>query len=215
MKTKQERSVIFKEFQTEIKKKNTFDNGKIKLLELRKELKTIYDYIFENCKKEDYSKMPLKNDKTIAFYIYHLARIEDINANTLILNKEQIFFKNIYNQLIKSPIITTGNELDREELIHFSSLLDLKQLKNYVYDVLDNTNKMIKNMTFEETKNIVPTERKNNLVKLNVVSTDENAFWLVDYWCKKTYVGLFLMPFSRHHMLHLDGCLRIMARISK
>jgi len=37
MKTKQERSEIFKSFQTNIKRKNSFELGKEKLIELRKE----------------------------------------------------------------------------------------------------------------------------------------------------------------------------------
>ena len=52
-------------------------------------------------------------------------------------------------------------------------------------------------------------KRKTELLTLHTVSYYENAFGLVDYWCNKTFAGLLLIPFSRHQMLHLDGCLRI------
>ena len=215
MKTKQERSEIFKLFQVNIKKKNSFDEGKQHLLTLRAELFAIYDYIFSTCSHDDFHQMPLAKDKTIAYYIYHLIRIEDITSNTLIAGKTQLFFADDFNQLLNSPIITTGNELSRDELVGFSKMINIDELRNYVNDVVNNTNTIIQDMTFEESKTKVSAERKEELLKTQTVSSDENAFWLVDYWCKKTYAGLFLMPFSRHHMMHLNGCLRIMDKIKK
>lgn len=213
MKGKQERSEIFKAFQGSIKKRATFDFGKEQLLLLRADLMSIYNYIFTTCKEEDFIKMPLTTDKTIAYYIYHLTRIEDITSNTLISGKEQIFFEEGYDKKLNSPITTTGNELCRDELVNFSSCLNLKELKSYSNRVFSNTNLIIKNMTYEDSKIKVSPEKKQKLLRLNSVSKEESAFWLVDYWCNKTYAGLLLMPFSRHQMLHLEGCLRIIKKI--
>lgn len=215
MKTSQERSALFKDFQLQIKTKDTFENGKTNLLELRKELKEIDDYLFANCPKEDNCKMPLKSKKTIVYYLYHLTRIEDITSNTLILDTEQIFFKNKYDDLLNVDIFTTGNELTNDDLLNFSSYLNIAQLKHYLEDVHANTNQLISSMTYEQSKSKVQASRKNNLIALNVVSENQSAFWLVDYWCKKTYAGLLLMPFSRHQILHLDDCLRIFNKLKK
>lgn len=215
MTSKQERLDIFKVFQTNIKKSSSFDTGKQSLLALRKELSEIYDYIFTTCDNDDFCKMPFSNNKTIAYYLYHLTRIEDITSNTLIAGRTQLFFAKNFDKLLNSPIITTGNEITRDELIGFSKSLDINQLRNYASVVLDNTNSIIQDMSFEDSRIKVSTERKNDLLKLNTVSTDENAFWLVDYWCRKTYSGLLLMPFSKHQMLHLDSCLRIVNKIKK
>ncbi|WP_411167783.1 phage head-tail adapter protein [Clostridium sp. MB05] len=215
MKSKQERSEIFKLFQTNIKIKNSFELGKQQLLKLRDELESMYEYIFATCNFEDFTKMPLTNDKTIAYYLYHMTRIEDITSNTLIAAKEQIFFTKNYDKLLNSPIITTGNEISCDKLVEFSIMLDINQLRNYIADVLTNTNNIIKDMSYEDSKTKVYDERKTELLKLHTVSADENAFWLVDYWCNKTFAGLLLMPFSRHQMLHLDGCLRIINKIKK
>lgn len=215
MKTKQERSEIFKSFQTNIKRKNSYELGKKQLFELRDELLLVYDYIFTTCNFDDFVKMPLSTDKTIAYYLYHLTRIEDTTSNTLIAGKEQIFFEKHYNKLLNSPIITTGSEIERDKLVEFSTMLDINQLRNYITDVLTNANNIIKDMSYEDSKTKVSDDRKAELVKLHTVSDNENAFWLVDYWCKKTYAGLLLMPFSRHQMLHLDGCLRIVNKIKK
>ena len=215
MKSKQERSEIFKLFQATIKKSSSFEVGKQNLLLLRAELSAVYDYLFNTCNEDDFYQMPLAKDKTIAYYLYHLIRIEDITSNTLILGKPQLFFTEKFDISLNSPIITTGNELNRDELIEFSKMLKIEALKDYAYTVLNNTNIMIQKMSFEESKTKISEERKAEVLKTQTVSNDGNAIWLVDYWCKKNYAGLFLMPFSRHHMLHLNGCLRILDKIKK
>ncbi|MCL2254779.1 MAG: phage head-tail adapter protein [Lachnospiraceae bacterium] len=213
MTTKQERSDIFKSFQTQIKKSTSFDEGKAALLKLRQEFTIIYDDIFDTITPDDFCQMPIKTDKTIAYYFYHLNRIEDITSNMLILGKEQLFFTEGFNKNLNAPIITTGNELPRDELIGFSKALDINKLREYVETVMTNTNEIIKNINFEISKTKVSAERKAEVIKSNSVSTDENAFWLIDYWCEKTYAGLMLMPFSRHQMMHIDACLRIIDKI--
>jgi hypothetical protein len=215
MTTKQERSALFKSFQSKIHKDVSFDEGKASLLALRKELSAICDYIFEICGDEDFCKMPLKNDKTIAYYLYHLYRIEDAVSNILIAGKEQLFFSENFNIGLNSPVITTGNEIARDGLIEFSKALNLEQLRKYIVAVMSNTNEIIGRMSFYDSKTKVSAQRKADVIKSKTVSTDENAFWLVDYWCNKTYAGLMLMPFSRHLMLHLDGCLRIINKIKR
>ena len=56
---------------------------------------------------------------------------------------------------------------------------------------------------------------KNDLRNLNVVSTDENACWLIDYWCGKDIRGLIQMPFSRHWIMHIEASLRIRNKIKR
>ena len=216
MKTKQERSEIFKSFQANIKKKDSFNKGKQDLLGLRADFSLMYEHIFSVLDEEDFCKMPLSKDKTVAYYLYHMLRIEDIISNSLIAGREQLFFSQGFDISLKSPIITTGNELSREEAAEFSKKLDLVQLKVYIDAVMANTNEIIENMDFETSKTKVSAEKKAQLIESNVVSSCPKAFWLVYYWCKKTYAGLMMVPLSRHHMMHLDGgCKRIINKIKK
>ena len=54
---------------------------------------------------------------------------------------------------------------------------------------------------------------KERLKSLHVVSTDERAYWLIDYWCGKDVKGLIQMPFSRHWIMHIEASLRIKRKI--
>jgi hypothetical protein len=213
MKSQAELSEFFKKIQSSIKKKDEFEDSKKHLLEFRKYLWEIYLYIFENVDRAGYFAMPLRNDKTIAYYLYHTNRIEDITSNTLISAKPQIFYEKDYQKRIGSPIHTTGNELSRDQIVDFSRSLNIEELKKYIEEVFTNTDELIARTTFAESKMKISEETRKTLIGLNSVSTDENAFWLVDYWCKKDRTGLFLMPFLRHQLMHLRGCLRNMEKL--
>ena len=64
-------------------------------------------------------------------------------------------------------------------------------------------------LSYDELKKKISEERKKQLKLLNVVSNDENAIWLIDYWCGKDIRGLIQMPFSRHWIMHVEASLRI------
>ena len=67
--------------------------------------------------------------------------------------------------------------------------------------------------SYNELKNKKSEERKEHLKSLNVVSNDENAIWLIDYWCGKDIRGLIQMPFLRHWIMHIEASLRIKNKI--
>lgn len=53
------------------------------------------------------------------------------------------------------------------------------------------------------------------LKKTGCISEDENAVWLIDYWCSKDVKGLIKMPFSRHWIMHVEAMRRIKNRLCK
>lgn len=203
-----------KTMQLQIKKKDTFLLGVDTLLNLRKALMGQIMKFKEELSVDDFSAIPYINakgyhNKTIAYSLWHIFRIEDIVAHSLIADDEQIFFKRDYQKRINSPIITTGNELVKEEIGEFSGKLSIDELYNYIIDVNASTTQMLKTLTYSDMKEKVTAEKRKHLETLNVVSEDENAFWLIDYWCGKDVKGLIQMPFSRHWIMHIEACLRI------
>ena len=83
------------------------------------------------------------------------------------------------------------------------------------YEVKESTEKIIEGMSCDELKRKIPEDRKEYLKSLNVVSTAENAVWLIDYWCNKDVRGLIQMPFSRHWIMHIEACLRIKDKLRR
>ncbi|MDD6404400.1 MAG: phage head-tail adapter protein, partial [Clostridiales bacterium] len=54
---------------------------------------------------------------------------------------------------------------------------------------------------------------KKRISELGVVSADESAVWLIDYWCSKDISGLIKMPLSRHWIMHIEASNRIKEKI--
>ena len=211
-------SELNKTVQAQIRKEDTYKAGIDALIDLRNQLMKILISFNEELSREDFNEIPFINSdgyhsKTIAYSIWHIFRIEDIVAHTLISENEQVFFSGYYQERINSPIITTGNELVKEQIADFSKRLNLKELYSYIFEVKDSTEKIINNLSYNELKNKMSEERKEQLKSLNVVSNDENAIWLIDYWCGKDIRGLIQMPFLRHWIMHIEASLRIKNKI--
>ena len=204
--------------QGQLKNEADLQGGIDTLIALRNQLMDILLSFRQNLTREDFDAIPFMNAngyhcKTIAYSIWHIFRIEDIVAHTLIKEDEQTFFKSGYQKRIGSPIITTGNELVKQQIADFSRQLDLNELYAYILEVKQSTEQIVKTFVFKDLKRKITNERKEILKSLHVVSEDEKAFWLIDYWCGKDIRGLIQMPFSRHWIMHVEACLKIQNKI--
>jgi len=207
-------SELNKTLQTQIKKKDSYSDGIDTLIELRDQIMTTVNSFRNDLTRDDFDALPYINadgyhSKNIAYSLWHIFRIEDIVAHELIQGDEEIFFAKDYQKRTRSPIITTGNELVMEQISDFTKQLDIDELYSYISDVKAGTESMLKALPYADLKNRITEDRKERLSKAGVVSSDESAIWLIDYWCGKDIKGLIQMPFSRHWIMHTEACLRI------
>ncbi|MBD9047502.1 MAG: phage head-tail adapter protein [Ruminococcus sp.] len=207
-----------KQVQEQLKHGDTFQDGILTLLKLRKSILNLLLELKDTLSNEQFSQMPFANakgyhNKTIAYSIWHIARIEDIVAHTLIANDEQVFFSGNWQKKIGSPIITTGNELVKDEIKEFSQRLDIEKLYSYAEEVKKATELLLTELPFDKLKEKISATAKQKLIDSKCVSDDENAVWLIDYWCGKNIKGLIQMPFSRHLIMHTEAALRIAEKL--
>ena len=211
-------SELNKTMQLQLKKEESWQAGIDTLINLRNQLMDVLLSFKNDLKRKDFDAIPFINAngyhcKTIGYSIWHIFRIEDIVSHTLINGDDQIFFSGNYQKRIHSPIVTTGNELVKQQIADFSRQLDLDELYAYITEVKKSTEKILKELPYDRLKWKISKERKENLKSLHVVSTDEKAYWLIDYWCGKDIRGLIQMPFSRHWIMHVEACLKIKNKI--
>ena len=76
--------------------------------------------------------------------------------------------------------------------------MSIKELYKYIADVNESTTQILKTLTYSDMKEKISDERRKQLETLKVVSENENAYWLIDYWCGKDVRGLIQIPFSIH-----------------
>lgn len=209
-----------KKMQTLISKEATFSEGINLLLELRGNLFEQISSITNTFPPVAFYQLPFghgdkNHNSTLAWSLWHLFRIEDIVAHTLILKDRQILFENNWIEKINSPIITTGNELDGESMVDFSKKLNVKALYEYCKAVMDSTNELLKTLQFSDLKRKFSSADKERLIAGKCVSDSDSASWLIDFWCGKNVKGLIQMPFSRHWIMHVEAMRRIKNKVKR
>lgn len=209
-----------KETQRLLSKESTFGEAIDKLIEFREELFQQITWIVEGYPEKAFYQMPFAgakgyHSKMLAYSIWHIFRIEDIVAHEMIAGDEQILFRDDHLSAIASPIITTGNELEGEEIAEFSKKLSVQELYLYAKAVKESSDRILSSLQYKELKRKFTKDTKQKLVESKCVSEDENAFWLIDYWCGKDIKGLIQMPFSRHWIMHIEAMQRIKNRLCK
>lgn len=213
-------SELNKKMQKELDRETSFVSGINTLLELRSILFKTVESFYEALSKEDFSAMPYMNangyhNKTVAYSIWHIFRIEDIVANSLIKSEEQILFSGGHHKRMNAHIITTGNELVGVQIAEFSKSLDLNELYEYASEVKEHTDAFLKTLTYQDLKKRFDSSNKDYLRSLQVVSEDPEANWLIDFWCDKDLGGLIRMPLSRHWIMHIEASIRIVRRLHR
>ena len=211
-------SEMNREMQGLISKRATFRDGVERLLELRKRLLEAIGQIVNTFPEEAFYQMPFAgakgyHSKTLAYSIWHVFRIEDIVAHEMIAGDRQVLFDQRFQETVHSPIITTGNELSGDELAAFSRQLDVGALYRYAQAVMQSTNQMLAGLEYSDLKRKFGEDMAGKLRQTGCVSEDENARWLIDYWCGKDVLGLIRMPFSRHWIMHIEAMQRIKNRL--
>lgn len=129
----------------------------------------------------------------------------------MILNIKEVYKK--YEEKTDSSIMTPGNELVGKDIVDFSKKLNIDILYFYAIDVKNSTDEFLNILKYQNLNKSFTDVDKERLINLEVVSTNENAFWLIDYWCGKNIRGLIQMPLSRHWIMHTEACLRIKNKI--
>ena len=203
-----------RQMQALIGRKESFAEGIAALLELRNDLYGQITSIVNAFPAEAFWQMPCAGAKgchssTLSYSMWHIFRIEDIVAHTLILRDSQVLFAEDWLRMINSPIITTGNELKDEAIAAFSRQLHVRALFEYCGAVMDSTDGLLRDLQYQDLKRKFSDDDRERLIESGSVSKDEDAFWLIDYWCGKDVRGLLRMPFSRHWIMHTEAMCRI------
>lgn len=144
----------------------------------------------------------------MAWHLWHIYRIEDLVSNLLIAEKEQVFNTD-WQKRIGASIADTGNALESDEAKKFCANLNVAELKQYMLEVGRNTREIIKGLTLEQVKNLVPEERVMEILRQGGVTTDFRSVWLLVFWGRLTVQGMMLTPLTDHHMYHFPPCLDV------
>jgi len=199
-------SIVRKQDKTEQAKELFLDiHANLHLSVISNGIENEVDKLIEGLKEQEYAIMPTSKDETIAWVIWHIARIEDLTMGILLDGGGQLFNEE-WKEKLNSTITDTGNALTDEEIIELSKSLSIPELLQYRNDVGKRTRVIVKSLSLDDMKRKVSPKGLEKILQEGGVTTQKDSIWLLDFWGKKDVAGILLMPPTRHVMLHLNDC---------
>jgi hypothetical protein len=169
------------------------------------------DEVLDGLEDSHLRELPDREEHSIAWTLWHLARIEDVTMNILVAGKRQLFDREGWGTALGLSWRHTGNAMARAEIAELSEKLDLEALTRYRRAVGINTQHIARRLVADDIQKGVAPSRLEQLVEIGAVQ--DRASGLLEYWGRRTIAGLLLMPPTRHCFIHLNEANRIRSRI--
>lgn len=150
---------------------------------------------------------------SIAWHLWHSARIEDITMNLLVADREQVLHSAQYARKLEVPFIHSGNGMSEQDIAALSSRVNLEALAAYRRAVAESTRSIIAALEPGQFTAKASAAQFSRIREEQAVLNSEQ--WLLDYWGGKTTAGLVLMPATRHPFVHLNKAMRVKEKLQK
>lgn len=168
------------------------------------------DEILSDLNEDKIRRIPANCDHSIAWNLWHMARIEDVTMNMLVADEPQLFLSDGWFERLKITARDTGNRMRAGDIKKLSISIDLDGLLDYRLAVGHRTREVVSQLTVGDLKRKVDPQRLQKI--LDVGAVVEQAMDLIEYWGKRTIAGLLLMPPTRHNCVHLNESMRLRKR---
>jgi hypothetical protein len=168
------------------------------------------DEVLSDLDDDQMRRIPVNCDHSIAWLIWHIARIEDVAMNMLVAGDPQLLHHDGWFERMKIKFIDTGNLMSEDDVVHLSATIDIEALRAYRVAVGHKTRSIAENLQPEYLKQKVDASRLQHVLDEGAVV--EAAMGLIKYWSKRNIAGLLLMPATRHNFVHLNEAIRLKHR---
>ena len=169
------------------------------------------DEVLRDMTEDAIRRVPQECEHSVAWIMWHLARIEDITMNLLVAGSSQVLYQEGWFDRIKAPIHHAGNVMDQKAVADLSAAVEVDALVAYRRAVGRRTREVVKGLQAEELEQKVSPARLERVTDEGAVV--EDAGEIIDYWSKRTVAGLLLMPATRHSFLHLNEARRVKDKV--
>jgi len=165
------------------------------------------DEILDDMTEQRVRRIPHNCENSVAWCIWHIARIEDITMNLLVAGGPQVIHQGEWLVRMKITARDSGNDMSTKELGQLSQSIDLKALRSYRLAVGRQTRQIAASLQAQDLQRKVDPQRLQTVWDQGAVDIKASA--IVDYWSKRSIAGLLLMPATRHMLVHLNEANRL------
>lgn len=164
------------------------------------------DEVWQGLSEAAARRIPPDGEHSMAWCIWHLARIEDVTMNLLLAGQAQVLADG-WQARLNVVAGDTGNGMTAETILHLSAVIDLPALLAYRCAVGRRTRENVARLTAVQLKQPVDPLRLERVRAEGAVLPAGSP--VLEYWSGLTLAGLLLMPPTRHNFVHLNEALRL------
>ncbi|CAG0933379.1 hypothetical protein TFLX_03035 [Thermoflexales bacterium] len=172
-----------------------------------------HDEVLSGLTPEQMRYTPKSSPHSVAWRIWHIARIEDATMNILLADSSQVFESGQWLDKLEIDFVGVGNELSQADIVKLSETINLKALFAYRLAVGKRTRTLIKRLNLNELAQPPAPARLQRLTQERAVQ--EPALWLANYWGGHPAANLLLMPATRHCFVHLNEIKRLLPKLKR
>ncbi len=168
------------------------------------------DELLDGIDEQVFRRIPGKEEHSVAWAIFHIARIEDVAMNLLVAGGRQVVDEGNWLERMKLSVRHTGNAMPQVDVVALSAAIDLAALRDYRVAVGRRTQVIAAGLSVEDLGRRVDPQRLASVMEQDALLP--GAEGIAEYWGGRTIAGLLLMPASRHILVHLNEAARLKAR---
>jgi hypothetical protein len=188
-------------------------HGMVHSAKLRAGVWSFQDEVLNGLTPEQLRYCSLKNPHSAAWKIWHMARIEDVTMNLLLADSAQVLNSGGWLDRLEIDCVSVGNEMSDGEIVQLGKAINLKALLAYRLAVGKRTRSIVWRLNPVILWKSPALDRLNRLVEERAVI--DRAAWLLDYWGGHPAANLFLMPATRHSLVHLNEIARMRSKLGR
>jgi hypothetical protein len=174
---------------------------------------SLQDEVLDGLAEDQMRAIPKGSSHSIAWMLWHIARIEDVTMNLLLAGSPQVFHSQNWPGQLGVAYVGVGNELSVDEDIALGNAIHVKALLAYRLAVGRRTRELIQAIDPDKLWEFPTPEGLRRIVEEGAVGGE--AVWLLGYWGGHPNANLLLMPATRHCFVHLNEAQRMSPKLRR
>lgn len=141
------------------------------------------DAVLDDMAEKRIRRIPRNCDHSVAWTIWHIARIEDTAMNLLVAGTPQVLNQDNWLRQMNIETSSTGNAMDEENVADLSARIDIPALRAYRTAVGCRTRQIVETLQPEGLKQKVDPARIAQVMEAGALV--ESARAIAEYWNKR------------------------------
>ncbi len=150
---------------------------------------------------------------SIAWLIWHMARIEDVTMNLLVAGRPQVLDEDNWVQQLHLNRRDVGTSMSENEVADFSNQVDCSTLRAYRIAVGCRTREIASSLQPSELWERIDPTNIHRLMAAGALA--EAAYELAQAWSGWKKAGMLTMPATRHSFTHLNEAYSVRRKLVK